>query len=101
MEDGTSIDRRDIDQSLQHPQSCELIGVTPSGKKVYFRGDNQNTWFYVKLDQTNFIIEFDRINTGKYDPSKRDEILKIIDSLQPLEKTRLEGGNSYGHGFSP
>lgn len=100
MENGTSIDQRYIDRILQHPQSCELISTTPSGKKVYFREDNQNAWFYVKLGQTNFIIEFDRINTVKYDPSQRDEILKIIDSLQPLEKTRLEDGNSYGHGFS-
>lgn len=100
MEDGTSIDQRDIDHSLQYPQKCNLISVTPSGKRVYFQGDNQNTRFYVKLDQTNFIIEFDDINTMKYDPNQRDEILKIIDSLQPLDKNQLEDGNSYGHGFS-
>lgn len=100
MENGTSINQRDIDRSLQHPQKCDLISVTASGKRVYFREDNQNAWFYAKLDQTNFIIKFDRINTVKYDPNNRDEILKIIDSLQPLDKTRLEDGGSSSHGFS-
>lgn len=100
MEDGTSIGQRDIDHSLQYPQKCNLISVTPSGKRVYFQGDNQNTRFYVKLDETNFIIEFDDINTMKYDPNQRDEILKIIDSLRPLDKNQLEDGNSSGHGFS-
>lgn len=100
MENGTSIKERDIQSSLDNPQKCNLLQTTPSGKKVYFYSNGQWTGFYVKLDRTNFIIEFDDVNGRKYDVGHQDELLKIIDSLQPLDKTKLENGNEYGHGFS-
>lgn len=99
-DEGATIRQDDIDQSLEHPQKCELIKTTSTGKKVYFDDDGQWVRFYVKLDQTNLIIEFDNVNGREYDPNHLDEILKIIDSLQPLDKSKLEDGNSYGNGFS-
>jgi len=99
-DEGAAIRRNDIDQSLEHPQKCNLIQTTPTGKKVYFNDDGQWVRFYVKLNQTNLIIDFDNLNGRKYDPNHLDEILKIIDSLQPLNKSKLEDGNSYGNGFS-
>lgn len=99
-DEGAIIRQDDIDQSLEYPQKCELIKTTSTGKKVYFNDDGQWVRFYVKLDQTNLIVEFDNVNGREYDPNHLDEILKIIDSLQPLDKSKLEGGNSYGSGFS-
>lgn len=98
MESDTEIRSEDIEQSRQHPQECNLI-QTPTGKKVYFKQIEYEARFYVKLDQTNFIIDFDNFHR-KYDPSQRDELIKIIDSLQPLDKSRLEKGKSHGYGFS-
>lgn len=99
-DEGATIRQDDIDQSLEHPQECNLIRTTPTGKKVYFNDDGQWVRFYVRLNQTNLIIDFDNINGRKYDPSHLEELLKIIDSLQPLDKSKIEEGNSYGNGFS-
>lgn len=98
-DEGAAITQDDINQSLERPQKCNLIHTTPTGKKVYFNDDGQWVRFYVKLNQTNLIIDFDNVNGRKYDSSHLDEILKIIDSFQLLDKSKLEDGNSYGNGF--
>jgi hypothetical protein len=100
MGDKSGLSQDDIDHSEEYPQRCNLVATTATGKRVYFNSDGQWTRFYVLLGKTNLIIDFDDINGRKYDPTQLNEIIKIIDSLRPLEKTQLKRGNSYDGGFS-
>ncbi len=91
---GTSIMQHDIDRSLESPQRCTPL-QTPNGNKVYFKVNGQWTNFYTNINQTNVIIEFDDINGKKFEPGTQDELLKVIDSLQPLDKQKLKDGEGY------
>lgn len=99
MEQG-SVKEQEIKRSQDNPQKCTIVHTTPEGKKVYFKTDGQWTKFYIQLNQTNLIIEFDDLNRRKYDPAQQGELFKVIDSLQPLDKVKLENGNKYGYGSS-
>lgn len=84
---------RDIERSIQRPHGCNLIATTVSGKKVYFEERGQWVWFYTQLGSTNIIFKFDRINGQEYDAELQLEILKVIDSMQALDKDRLVRGS--------
>lgn len=99
METSTSITGSSLQSSLDNYKKCNLVQTTPTGKKVYFNQNGQWTEFYTLIDHTNVVITFDDINTQKYDVTLLPDILKIIDSLQPLAASHLQKGNESGFGF--
>ncbi len=99
MDTDSSIDDFNIKHSLEYPTACNLVETTPSGKKVYFDdSDEQRQYFYVRVGNTNFMIEFEEIDRP-YDPALKSEYLKVIDSLQSMDKAKLQKGAYSGFGF--
>lgn len=90
---GTAIKRSDIEQSLENPKRCNLVHTTPSGKKVYSQSIGKTPkWFYVQLNQTNLIIEFGDTKDTQFNPDHQDELFKVIDSFEILDKQKLQDG---------
>lgn len=87
------ISEREVKRSLSRPTTCNLVATTVSGKKIYTEESGQWVWFYTQIGSTNIVFEFDRINGQEYDPSFQPEIIKIIDSLEILDKDKVKRGS--------
>lgn len=93
MDSSSVVRQQNIEDSLENLSRCNVIHQTPAGNKVLFRGLGQWTTFYLQKDKTNIVIRFDDINAGKYSEAFLPEVIKIIDSLQPVSINRLQRGN--------
>lgn len=82
-----------ITQSLDNPQHCVTAQTLPTGENIYFSQRGQWTYFYVKLGTTNIVIEFDNIKPDQYDDTRKQEVLKIINSLQIISLNKIQRGN--------
>lgn len=99
MGNGTTINAATIENSRNNPKMCNLIQITPSGKNVYLLEVGNSAFIYTQIDGTNIVIVFDEFYHNKYDPTQLPEILKIIDSLEPLDKSRLKMGEELTFSF--
>lgn len=93
MDSSSEVNQQQIEDSLENLSRCKVVHQTPAGNKVLMRKGGQWTTFYLQNDNTNIVIQFDDINSGKYDEALLPEINKIIDSLQPVSVDELQRGN--------
>lgn len=104
MEKPKGVNSQDMPEGpVNNYMRCNTL-VTQSGLKVYYSNssaDGQTTYFYTQIKNTNIVISFDNfMQTKKYNDSQQSEVLKVIDSLQPLSKSQLSKGSAEGFGFS-
>ncbi|HEX6416434.1 MAG TPA: hypothetical protein VFZ62_02815 [Candidatus Saccharimonadales bacterium] len=97
--DTDSLQQRDIDSSKERQMPCQMIHKTPDGKEVYFYDRAGLVFFYIRTESTNIIIRFDDDARYRYDPGSLPEMLRVIDSLELLDKSKIEKGSAYGDGF--
>lgn len=92
MTDQDGVTSRDVERSRSNLSKCVLIATTENGRKIYFQQGGQWTRFYTELGNTNVIFEFDEGNRTDYEESFLPEIVKIINSLEPVAKDKIEYG---------
>lgn len=100
MDNTIGINSQDVPSSSGDFGRCNLLQVTPSGKKVYFSQDEQATYFFTRIKNTNVVLSFaNTIGAKQYSDALQPEALKVIDSLQPLSTSQLKKGSPDGFGF--
>ena len=99
MDTHTSVPQRDVDRSLDNFKKCKVVHETPLGNKVYLQSIGKSAYFYIKIGTTNLVIVFDESYRNEYDPSKLPELTKVIDSLEPLDVSRIQKGNETIYSF--
>jgi hypothetical protein len=70
---------------------CQLLATTPKGYKLYAQpalvsGDR---YIYVRINQTALVFEFSQRSGSKYQDSFLPELVKVVDSLEPVKPEEL------------
>jgi hypothetical protein len=94
MAAGQSVSDFNLKQSLDNLTKCKVIGKTDAGQNIYKKGadDLQYAFYFMNAGGTNVVIQYDQEVKPRYDATFEQQIIKLLNSMKPLDKSKLIKG---------
>ena len=93
MRTKAEISQAEADKSRDNLAICRVLGKTDNGHEVYVKANkSQFKFYYMEVDGTIIAMEHDTAPKPRYADDFEKEVLKIFNSMEKLDTSKLVGG---------
>lgn len=93
MRSKSEISQAKINQSRDNLTICRVLGKTDDGYEVYVKANkSQFEFYYMEIDGTIVVMQHDKLTKPRYANDFENEVLKIFNSLDKLDTSKLTAG---------
>jgi hypothetical protein len=93
MRSNSEVRQAIIDRSRDNLSICQMLGKTDSGHEVYIEANkSQFEFYYMEVDGTIIVMQHDKLLKPRYADDFEKEVLKIFNSMEKLDTSKLTAG---------